>query len=208
VFSLLSNFSTHSSIAETRSIPGMADAYNMVHVAQGELQELVCKYSPGVCKAKKTVICEDCPQPHRSSMQDSFVAQTAKTSMTVYDLDPFAYDDIAKHREEGEDGWEGSLAVDDEEWYIVDLEAIREVAHPCSPGICMSDDYDLVSAIDEFLGLISRGVGGGECGSLRWITGTCDSLHLLRSMRRHSRTRDMAHTGLRVEVVADHAVVC
>jgi hypothetical protein len=72
--------------------------------------------------------------------------------MAVYDLDSFAYDDVAKHREEREDGGEGGLAVDDEERHIVDLEAVGEVTHTCSPSICMGDDYDLVSSIDEFLG--------------------------------------------------------
>ena len=135
-----------------RDIPGMANAYDMIYVAQGELQELVRKYSTGVREAKETVVCEDCPQPHGSSVQDGLVAQTAEAGMAVYDLDSFAYDDVAKHREEGEDGGEGSLAVDDEERHIVDLETIGEVSHTCSPGICMGDDYDLVPAVDELLG--------------------------------------------------------
>lgn len=55
-------------------IPGMADAYDMVHVAQSELQELIGKYSPGVCEAKETVVRKYCPQPHGSSMQYSLMA--------------------------------------------------------------------------------------------------------------------------------------
>lgn len=78
----------------------MADAYDMVYVAQGKLQELVGKYSPRVCEAKETVVREDCPQPHGSSMQYSLMAQTAEASVTVYDLDSFAYDNVTKHWEE------------------------------------------------------------------------------------------------------------
>jgi hypothetical protein len=84
-------------------------------------------------------------------MQDSLVAQTAETSMAVYNLDSFPYDNVAEYREEGEDGGEGSLAVDDEEGYVVDLQTVGEVSHSCPAGICVCNDYDFVASIDEFL---------------------------------------------------------
>ena len=88
------------------------------------------------------------------------MAQATETSMAVYNLDSFANHDVAKHREEGEDGGEGGLAVDDEKGHVVDLEAVCEVAHSCSTGVCVRDDYDFVTTIDEFLELISpAGVG-------------------------------------------------
>lgn len=185
----------------------MADAYDMIHVAQSKLQQLICKYSPSVRKAKETVVRKDCPQSHGSGVQYSLMAQTAKASMAVYDLDSFAYNDVAKHREEGEDGGEGGLAVDDEKRHIVDLQAVGEVSHTCSPGICVGDDYDFVSSIDEFLGIGLAEGARGNCGFLRWTTGTCDSLRLLRSIRNCFRARDAAHTRLRVKVVANHAIV-
>lgn len=71
--------------------------------------------------------------------------------MTVHDLDAFAYDDVAKDGEEGEDGGESSFAVDDEERHVVDLQTVGEVSHTCPAGVRVGDDYDLVSTIDEFL---------------------------------------------------------
>lgn len=127
--------------------------------------------------------------------------------MAVHDLDSFAYNDVAKHREEGEDGGEGGLAVDDEKRHIVDLQTVGEVSHTCSPGICVGDDYDFVSSIDEFLETALAEGMRGDCGFSQWTTGTCDSLHLLRSVRKYFKAQSAAHTRLRVEVVADHAIV-
>jgi hypothetical protein len=146
----------------------MADTYDMIHVAQSKLQEFVGKYGPSVCEAKETMVCEHRPQPHGSSMQYSLMAKTAEAGMPVYNLDSLAYDDVAEYREEGEDGGEGGLAVDDEERHIVDLQAIGEVSHTCSPGIRMGDDYDLVSSINEFLGSGCQQKGrGGDRGFLQ-----------------------------------------
>lgn len=123
----------------------------MVYVAECKLQELVCENCPSICKAKETMVCEDRPQPHRSSVQNSLVAETAETSMAMYNLDAFAYDNIAEDGEEGEHRGKRGLAVDDEEGHIVDLQTIGEVSHTCSAGVRVSDDYDLVSTVDEFL---------------------------------------------------------
>lgn len=84
-------------------------------------------------------------------MQDGFIAQATKTGMAMYEFDALANDDIAEDWKEGEDGGKGCLAVDDQKGYVVDFEAICQVAHTCSSGIGMSYDNDLVSAIDEFL---------------------------------------------------------
>jgi hypothetical protein len=130
----------------------MTDAYDMVYVAQCKLQELVCEYSASVSKAKEAVVREDSPQPHSPGMEYSLVAQTTKTSMAMDDLDSFAYHDVAEHGKEGEDGGERSLAVDDEEWDVVDFETVGEVPHACSTGIGMCDNNYFVAAIDKFLG--------------------------------------------------------
>jgi hypothetical protein len=131
----------------------MADTDYMVDIAQSKLQELVGKYAAGVCEAKQTVISEDCAQAHGPGMQDSLIAQTTETSMAVYNLDALADDNVAEDGEEGEDGGERRLAIDDEERDIVDLEAVGEVSHACSTSVGMSDDNDLVASINEFLGL-------------------------------------------------------
>lgn len=138
-----------------RCIPGMTDAYDMVHIAQSELQEFVRENSPSISEAKQTVISKDSPQPHGSSMQDSFMAQTAETSMAVDNFDSFAYDNVAEHWEEGEDSGEGRFSVDDEERHVVDFEAVGEVPYTCSAGVCVSDDYDFVPTINEFLDEVS-----------------------------------------------------
>jgi hypothetical protein len=84
-------------------------------------------------------------------MQNSFVAQATKTSMAMYNLDALADHNVAEYGEEGENGGERRLAVDDQEWDIVDLEAIGKVSHASSTGVGVGDDNDLVASIDEFL---------------------------------------------------------
>lgn len=123
----------------------------MVDVAQGELQELVGEDAAGVCEAEQTVVGEDGPQAHSSRMQYSLIAQAAETGVAVHYLNPFADHDVPEDGEEGEDGREGCLAVDDEEGHVVDLEAVRQVSHACPASVGMCDDYHLVSSVDEFL---------------------------------------------------------
>lgn len=133
----------------------MTDAYDMIDVAQSKLQKLVGEYSAGVSKAKQAMICEDSSQTHSPGMEDCLMAQTAETSMAVYNLDAFAYHNVSKYWEEGEDSGKGSLAVDDEEGYVVHLEAVRQIAHTCPAGVCVCDNYDFVTTIDEFLEQVS-----------------------------------------------------
>ena len=42
-------------------VPCVTDADYMVHVAEGELEELVCEYAAGICKAEETMIGEYSP---------------------------------------------------------------------------------------------------------------------------------------------------
>lgn len=72
--------------------------------------------------------------------------------MSVNDLDLLPNDNVSKDWEKGEDGREGCGAVDDQEWNVVNFKAIREVSHSCSAFICVCDDHDFVSSIDEFGG--------------------------------------------------------
>ena len=46
----------------------MANANNVINVAQGKLEKLVRQDTPCICEAKQTVICEHSPQPHSSGM--------------------------------------------------------------------------------------------------------------------------------------------
>ena len=128
----------------------MADADDMVHIAQSKLQQLVGENAPSIREAKQTMIREHSPQPHGSRMQYSFMTEATKTGMSVYDLDALADYDIAKDGEEREDGGEGGLAINDPEGNVVDLEAVSQVSYARSAGVGVCDDYDFMSAIDEF----------------------------------------------------------
>jgi hypothetical protein len=102
----------------------MTNAYNMVNIAQGKLQQLVCQYTPSICKAKQAMVCEYGPQSHSPRVQYGLMAQATKTGMSMYDLDALANHDVAKDGKERENGWEGGLAVDDPEWNVVDFETV------------------------------------------------------------------------------------
>jgi hypothetical protein len=85
-------------------------------------------------------------------MQYSFMAETAQTSMAMYNLNLFSNDDIPKYGEEGEDGWERSCAVHNQKWDMVDFQTIREVSYTGATFVCVCDNYHLVSSIDELGG--------------------------------------------------------
>jgi hypothetical protein len=74
--------------------------------------------------------------------------------MAVYDLNPLADDNVSEYGKEGEDGWKGGLAVDDEKGDVVDLEAIRKVPDTCAASVGMRDDDHLVAAVDELLSVV------------------------------------------------------
>lgn len=99
----------------------MTDADDMVDVTQGEFQKFVCEYAPSICKAKQAVIREDSSQAHCSCVQDGFMAKTTETSMSMDDFYPFAYYNVAEDGKEGEDGWEGRLAVYHKERDVIDF---------------------------------------------------------------------------------------
>jgi hypothetical protein len=84
-------------------------------------------------------------------MQDGFDTEVAETSMTMHNLYPFPYDDIPEYGEEGEYGRERGLAIYDPKRHVVDLEAIGEVSDASSASVGVRYDYDLVTAVYEFL---------------------------------------------------------
>jgi hypothetical protein len=93
----------------------------MIHVAQCELQQLVGQYACCVCKSKQTMICKHCSQAHCSRMNDCLVAEIAETAMSMYNLDLFPDNNVAKDWKEGEDGGKGGLQVYDEERNVIDF---------------------------------------------------------------------------------------
>lgn len=129
----------------------VADANDVVDVAEGELEQLVGQDTGSVCEAKETVVGEDGAQAHGAGVENGLVAQTAETGMAVDNVDALADDYVAEDGEEGEDGGEGRLAVHDKEGHVVDLEPIGQVAHSAAAVVLMRDDDDLVPAVNELL---------------------------------------------------------
>jgi hypothetical protein len=142
----------------------MADANNMIDIAESELEKLVGKYASCVRKAKQTVICEDSSQTHGPSMQYGLVTQATETSVPVYYLDSFTNSNVAEDGEEGEDGRECRLAIDNEERDVVDFKAVCEVPYTCPASIGVSDDNHLVAPINKFLELVRTGCVAVACG--------------------------------------------
>lgn len=87
-------------------------------------------------------------------MYDGFNAEVAETSMTMYNFDLLADDDIPKYGEEGENGRERRFAVYDKEGDVVDFETIGKVPHACATGVGMRYNDDFVAAVDEFLQIV------------------------------------------------------
>lgn len=129
----------------------MTDADDMVDIAESKLEQLVGQDAGSIGEAKQTVISEDSAQTHGTGMQDGLMAQAAQTGMAMNDLDLLTDDNVAKDGEEGEDGGEGSLAIDNKEGYVIDLEAVGQVADASATLVLMGDDDDLVTTVNELL---------------------------------------------------------
>jgi hypothetical protein len=128
-------------------IPGVRNADDMIHVAQGKLQQLVCENTRRICEAEKTMIRKTRPQSHGASVQDGLVAHAAQRRMSMHNLDLLAQHDLAEYGEEGEYGWHGGFAVDDEEGDVVYLEPVGKVAHPRARVILVCYDYHFMATV-------------------------------------------------------------
>ena len=71
--------------------------------------------------------------------------------MAVDDLNLLSDDDVAKYREKGEHRRHRRFAVYDEEGDMVDLETICEIPNSGASLVCMCNDYNFMTTIDEFL---------------------------------------------------------
>lgn len=129
----------------------MANANNMVNIAEDEFQELVGQNGSCISKAEQGVICENCTQTHGSGVQDGFMAEATQTSMAMDNFYPFPYNDISKDWEEREESRHSSLPIDDKKRDMVDLEPVCKIPHSRSTFIGMSYDYNLMATIYEFL---------------------------------------------------------
>lgn len=82
-------------------------------------------------------------------MQYGFMAHATHACMTVNDLYLFAYDDVAEYWEEREDRRKGTGSEHDEEWDMVNFEAICEISDASSVFIRVCDYYNFVSSVDQ-----------------------------------------------------------
>lgn len=124
----------------------------MVNITQGELEQLVCQNTSRIRKAKQRVVGEHSPQSHRPRMQNSLMAQTTQTRMSMHNLNLFPQHNVPKDREEAKHCWKGRGSIDDQKWDMIDLDAVCEVADAGSSFVCVCDDYDFVPAVYEFSG--------------------------------------------------------
>ena len=85
---------------------------------------------------------------HRTGMKDGFMTKVAETPVAVDDLDLFAYDNIAEDGKKRKNRWHSSLAIYNEERYVIDFEAIREISNSSPTLVCVSDDHHFVTSID------------------------------------------------------------
>lgn len=71
--------------------------------------------------------------------------------MSMDDLYTLSDDYVSEDGEKGEDGRKGSLAINDEERYVVDLEAIGQVSDSSATLVGVGNDYNFMSAVYELL---------------------------------------------------------
>lgn len=127
----------------------MADADNMIHVAQRKLQELVRQDTRGICEAKQRMIGKDSSQTHGPCMQNCFMAQATQTSMAVHNLDLLPNNNVSENGKERKDSRHSRLSINYKEWNMIDLEAIGEISDACPTLIRMSDDDNFVAPVYE-----------------------------------------------------------
>ena len=81
-------------------------------------------------------------------MQYCLIAEIAQTCMSMHNLHFFPDNDVAKDGEERENRGKGGFAIDDEEWDVINFDAICQIPYPCSVCVGMREHDDLVPTID------------------------------------------------------------
>jgi hypothetical protein len=79
------------------------------------------------------------------------VAEAAQTGVAMHNFNFFSYYNVSEHWEERKDCGHSRLSVDDEKWDMIDLKAIGKIMYSGASLICMCDNDDLVSSVNEFL---------------------------------------------------------
>lgn len=81
-------------------LPGVAHTDTMINVTQNEFHELIGENSAGISETKKRVISKDSSQTHGAGMQDSLMAKTAQTPMTVNNFNALTNTYVSEDGEE------------------------------------------------------------------------------------------------------------
>lgn len=152
MFSLLEDLSNGGYLNNTTGLPGMADANDMIHIAENEFEKLVGQDTRRICKSKERVIRKHRPQPHSAGVQDTLMAEAAQTGMAMHNINLLPNHDVAEDGEERENGRKCRGPVDDQKGDVVDLESIREISHAGAAFVRVRDDDDLVPSVNELRG--------------------------------------------------------
>ena len=75
-----------NSLMADDDLPSMAYTNTVINITQNEFHELVSENSTRISETKERVISKDRSQTHRTGMQNSLMTKTAKTSMTMHNL--------------------------------------------------------------------------------------------------------------------------
>ena len=160
----------------------MAYSDDMIHIAQRKLQQLIRQDTRRIREAKKRMIRKNSPQPHSPRMQNSLMTKTTQTRMPMHNLNPLPQNDIPEYREKGKHSRERGFSIDDKKGHVVDFETVGQIPDAGSALIGMSDDDDLVAAIDEFGGELvdvafnAAGLGEEEVADHGDVVGHCGGL--------------------------------
>lgn len=173
----------------------MTDAYDVVHIAESKFQKLVGEDRPGICESKQRMVRKDCPQTHRSGMQDSFMTEAAQARVPMDDFDLFSDDYIAKDWEEGEHSRKSCLSIDHPKWDMIDFETVCQVMYTSPAFVGMRDNDDLVASVNQFRGQLinvtfhASGLWKEEVADHGNVVRHCVSTAGLRSFEQQSSSR-------------------
>ena len=125
------------------------DGDNVVNIGQKELQELVHVEAGEVGEAEERVVRVDALVAHRAPVQQAFLAEVGGRRVAVDDVDALADQDLAEERQEEPDLEEDRVVEQRLHRHVVDLDAVRDVAHPLPVPVPVRHDYHLVPQLHE-----------------------------------------------------------
>ena len=132
-------------------LAGVADADDVVDVAQRELEQLVHQDAGGVREAEELVVGEARRDAHRARVKDRLVREVRECLVAVHDVDALADDRVVEHREGAVDRRQAVAVVEGLLRDVVDLQAVRQPAHPRALAVGVRHHHDLVAAPDQEL---------------------------------------------------------